>query len=62
MIDVIGKKFLTVKEVANLLGFHRNTIYKFIKQKKIRFINLFGRFYIDKDYLESIINGGGYHD
>jgi excisionase family DNA binding protein len=44
---------LTVDEVAELIGYHRRTILRYVQRKYIYGVNLMGKYYISK---QSIIN------
>ena len=44
---------LTVKEVAELTGYHRRTILRYVQRKYIYAVNIMGKYYISK---HSIIN------
>ena len=44
---------LTVDEVAELTGYHRKTILRYVQRKYIYGVNMMGKYYISK---QSIIN------
>ena len=44
---------LTVKEVAELTGYHRRTVLRYVRRKYIYAVNIMGKYYISK---QSIIN------
>ena len=44
---------LTVDEVAELTGYHRKTILRYVQRKYIYGVNMIGKYYISK---QSIIN------
>ena len=44
---------LTVDEVADLTGYHRRTILRYVQRKYIYAVNIMGKYYISK---QSIIN------
>ena len=44
---------LTVDEVAELTGYHRRTILRYVQRKYIYAVNIMGKYYISK---HSIIN------
>ena len=44
---------LTVDEVAELIGYHRRTILRYVQRKYIYAVNIMGKYYISK---QSIIN------
>ena len=44
---------LTVDEVAELTGYHRRTVLRYVQRKYIYGVNMMGKYYISK---QSIIN------
>ena len=44
---------LTVEEVAELTGYHRRTILRYVQRKYIYGVNMMGKYYISK---QNIIN------
>lgn len=50
--EVLKKKFYTAKEVSDILGFHIITIYRLIKQGKIKAFRFNREWRISKDEVE----------
>lgn len=52
---------LHVNDVAYLLGYHTNTIYRWIKTRGLRGLRMLGKLYIPKKYLLEFIASREYH-
>jgi len=52
------EKLYKLSEFANLMGVARITVVKWIKQGKIRAVNIHGRWYIPESEYERLIRGG----
>lgn len=51
----ITSNFLSIKEVAQYLGFHDMTIYRLIKEKKLEAYKIAGNWRVSKDKLKLYI-------
>jgi len=51
------EKLYKLSEFANLMGVARITVIKWIKQGKIRAINIHGRWYIPESEYERLVRG-----
>lgn len=50
-------KMLTIKEVAEMLGYHTNHIYVLIRNGKLKSKKVLGRVYVEQQEIESILGG-----
>jgi excisionase family DNA binding protein len=56
------KELLTVKEVAEMLGYHPNTIYILMRDGKLKSKKVFGRVYVPREEIEKITGGNSETD
>ena len=51
------KELLTVKEVADILGYHPNHVYILIRNKKIKSKKVLGRVLINRTEIDRMLGG-----
>jgi excisionase family DNA binding protein len=51
------KELLTVKEVADILGYHPNHVYILIRSKKIKSKKVLGRVLINRTEIDRMLGG-----
>jgi len=53
------EKLYKLSEFAKLVGVSRSGVIKWIREGKVRAVNIHGRWYIPESELERLIKGGG---
>ncbi len=55
---MIEKKMYTVSEVAQILGIHKNTAYKYVQTGQIKSVKLGSQYRIPSETVQEIIKNG----